>query len=321
MPTLLAVAALLTACSSPEPEPRVPTSWLAEPKEEPGGRPGRLELLGGPNRSYRAAYSFARGRAVDDVDDGDLVLRFDWEFPEGALGTTGDQRSVFVLGVKPWAELIAQPSVRVRPAVSAAPLTPGLALIVRLRDESLVLVRLVEVVSSTEALLTKGATAAVGFEWAPFPARPESPPDALPPAVTEGRIEVKNAAKRTPLLAGYSFRVMRGDRFDPDLSLYWNDDDCAQGAIVASHGAPELHVLGAKSWSELAKLTELPAGEPVRKVALSRDLVGVALLVKRRRGPPTIVRVVEVKPASFAEVNAGKPASLAFEWAPFTPPR
>lgn len=318
---LLLTAALLAACSSPEPEPRVPASWVPEPVEESNrGRPGRLEVVGGLGRRHQAAYSFERAQAVDEVEDGDLVLKFDWEHPEGALAATGDRPSIYVFGQQPWAELIAKPSVRARPAVHAVALTPGLATIVKLRDDSLILLRIADVKPSTDAQLTAGGKAAVSFEWAPWPARPKSPPDALPPAVTEGRIVVKNAARRSPMLGGYSFRVLRADRFDPDLSLYWNDGDCARGAIVASHETPELLVLGAKTWGELAKLTEIPTSAPVLKVDLTPDLVGTALLVRRRRGPLMIVRVVEVKPATFEEVNAGKPASLAFEWAPFTPP-
>lgn len=323
-PTLVAVA-LLTACSSPDPEPRVPPSWQAEPVEEPPtGRPGRLEVAGGAFRPHHAGYSFARGQAVDDVDEGDLVLRFDWQHPEGALAATGDQASVFVVGKKPWAELIVKPTVRAWPAVEAVALTKdvvGTAMIVKLRDESLVLLRVLEVTPSTDAQLTAGGKAAVSFEWEPFPARPVSPPDPLPPNVTQGRIVLRNAARRRPMLAGYSFKVMRGDRFDPDLTLYFDDVECRQGAILAAEQTPELYVLGTRTWAELERLTELPTSEPVRKVVPTSDLVGVAMLVRRRRGKFAIVRITEVKPATFAEVNAGKAASLAFEWAPFTPRR
>lgn len=312
-------ALLLASCTSPEPEPRVPASWQAEPADDPVvGRPGRLELVGAPFERHHAGYSFARERAVEDVRDADLVLKFDWEHPEGALAATGDRPSIFVLR-STFAEVIAQPSVRAGPPVLAVAPRPGTVMIVRLRDESLVLVRLVDVTPSTDAQLTAGGKAAVSFEWAPFPARPVSPPDPLPPGVTAGRIVLAKAAGRAPMLAGYSFRVLRGDRFDPDLSLYWNDGDLARGAIVAAHETPELHVLGPRTWPELARLTALPTTEPVRQVPLTTDLVGVALLVKRRGGQFALVRVTAVRPATFAEVNAGKGAALEFEWAPFTP--
>lgn len=316
---LLPALALLASCTSPAPEPRVPPSWQAEPVDDPAaGRPGRLELVGAPFKRHHAGYSFARESAVEDVRDADLVLKFDWEHPEGAIAATGDRPSIFVLR-STFAEVIAQPSVRAGPPVLAVAPGPGTVMIVRLRDESLVLVRVVDVTPSTDAQLTAGGKAAVSFEWAPFPARPVSPPDPLPPNVTAGRILLRKAAGRTPMLAGYSFRVLRGDRFDPDLSLYWNDGDLARGAIIAAHETPELHVLGPRTWPELARLSALPTTEPVRQVPLTTDLVGVALLVKRRGGLFALVRVTVVQPATFAEVNAGKAASLEFEWAPFTP--
>lgn len=151
-------------------------------------------------------------------------------------------------------------------------------------------------------------------EEAPKPAAPA--PAA--PVAQAGRIDLVGPATG----AGYSFDQKRQVGLESqelaDLLLYFDANDCAQGAIFGHTDKTPLHVLGKKTWAELAATSAVPTTPPVTQVAPTFDLLGTGLLVQRKDGTWALVRVTEVQPATHEGLRGGGRAALAFEWAPTT---
>ena len=102
-----------------------------------------------------------------------------------------------------------------------------------------------------------------------------------------------------------------------DIMYYFDNDDCAQGAIIGYDDHAEyLFPIGHKSWRELSKL-ERPSKDAQSVVGiapLTKDKEGLAFWVKTERGEFILARIKTLHPASYADLVAGTVPTVELEW-------
>jgi hypothetical protein len=145
---------------------------------------------------------------------------------------------------------------------------------------------------------------------------------AIASAAQPGRIELAGVSGPSAG-AGWSFAQKRQVGLESqelaDLLLYFDANDCKDGAIFGHTDKTPIHVLGKKTWAEVAEVKAVPTTPPVTQLAPAADAAGTAFLVQRRDGSWAAVRLTEVTPATHASLQGGGKAAVAFEWAPFAP--
>ncbi len=139
------------------------------------------------------------------------------------------------------------------------------------------------------------------------------------PAVAEGftRVTVTLSGEKT--MAHYSFtdEGWVEDRVESGLTLFYDDDDCAQGAVIGYDDRRGVHILGKKTPAELTNV-----GAPEGRVRWSggirplnkKTAQGTAFFVKRQSKGLVLVHLVSVTESSYEELQEGATASFTFDW-------
>jgi hypothetical protein len=152
--------------------------------------------------------------------------------------------------------------------------------------------------------------------------------DAKPKAGGSNSNSEESAAKTITLECGkenhgvfaYSFEkeMNVNGRKETDLVLYFDGDDCAQGAIFGNDDeAGYLFPVGEKAWSELS-LDKIPLSDSKTEGAImpiTKDKEGLAFWVKTTSGRFAMVRIKSVQPANHAAFASGTKAKVELEWA------
>lgn len=118
---------------------------------------------------------------------------------------------------------------------------------------------------------------------------------------------------------GWSFVTGKkpASRREADINLYFDGDDCSQGAIFGSDDEEGyIFPIGHKRWSELS-LDDVPQVDTESVIGflpITKDKEGLAFWVKTRVGRYAMVRIKSVKPSSFSELSSGGTAEIVLEW-------
>ena len=102
-----------------------------------------------------------------------------------------------------------------------------------------------------------------------------------------------------------------------DLLLYFDADDCSQGALIGIDDRPgHLFPVGNRPWTELVKLNT-PSKDAASVAAISpltKDKEGLGFWVKTNGGGYILARIRTVQPRSFSDLISGGIAKLELEW-------
>lgn len=118
---------------------------------------------------------------------------------------------------------------------------------------------------------------------------------------------------------GYSFVTGKKptSRREVDINLYFDGDDCSQGAIFGSDDEEGyIFPIGHKLWSELS-LDDVPqvgTKSVIGFLPMTKDKEGLAFWVKTRVGRYALVRIKSVQPSSSSELSSGSTAEIVLEW-------
>ncbi len=105
---------------------------------------------------------------------------------------------------------------------------------------------------------------------------------------------------------------------EAEIIFYFDRDDCAQGALFGQDDEEGyLFPVGHKTWNELSLSDEPQANTQsvMGLVPITKQEEGLAFWVRTRNGRYVLVRVKNVRPASFSDFASGSTASVDLEWA------
>jgi len=135
------------------------------------------------------------------------------------------------------------------------------------------------------------------------------------PDVKTVLLQCNKAATRT----GWSFVTgkMPTSRREADIILYFDKDDCSQGAIFGSDDEEGyIFPIGHKLWSELS-LADVPQEDTKSVIGflpMTKDKEGLAFWVKTRNDRYALVKIKSVRPSSFSGLSSGHTAEIVLEW-------
>jgi len=132
-------------------------------------------------------------------------------------------------------------------------------------------------------------------------------------------LECRAPTSHGPVMSMFSLSLagLVSESKQADLCFYFDNDDCAGGAIVGHHDAKGwLFPIGKHDWQELQQYGNPPADgvstEAITPITKAQE--GFSFWVKTVSGRYAIVRIAGVRPATYDEVARGKTASVEFEW-------
>jgi hypothetical protein len=120
--------------------------------------------------------------------------------------------------------------------------------------------------------------------------------------------------------SAYSFVTSKNttSKREADINLYFDGDDCSQGAIFGSDDEEGyIFPIGHKLWSELS-LDDVPQVDTKSVIGflpMTKDKEGLAFWIKTRNGRYALVRIKSVQPSSYSELSSGRTAEIVLEWA------
>jgi len=151
-------------------------------------------------------------------------------------------------------------------------------------------------------------------------AKPKASGSSPNPEASTANVIPLKFGKESQGVSMYSFvkEAYVKDRKEMDIMLYFDRDDCAEGAIFGNDDEPGyLFPVGNKAWSELAldKIPEENAKTEVGIMPITKGKEGLAFWVKTTSGRFAMVRIKSVQTASIEDLISGATAKVELEWA------
>ena len=104
---------------------------------------------------------------------------------------------------------------------------------------------------------------------------------------------------------------------ETDIILYFDGDDCSQGAIFGSDDEEGyIFPIGHKTWSQLS-LDDVPESgtkSVVGFLPMTKDKEGLAFWVKTTNDRYALVKIKSIKPSSYSQISSGSTAEIVLEW-------
>ena len=151
-------------------------------------------------------------------------------------------------------------------------------------------------------------------------AKPKASGSSSNPEASTANVIPLKFGKESQGVSMYSFvkEAYVKDRKGMDIMLYFDRDDCAEGAIFGNDDEPGyLFPVGNKAWSELAldKIPEENAKTEVGIMPITKGKEGLAFWVKTTSGRFAMVRIKSVQTASIEDLISSATAKVELEWA------
>ena len=142
----------------------------------------------------------------------------------------------------------------------------------------------------------------------------DSRPKTQEPSVKAVSLECNKAAQ----MVAYSFvkEAIATKKQDVDLMLYFDGDDCSQGAMFGTDDEEGyLFPVGQATLADLS-LNDIPTDESKTEIGfrpITKDKEGLAFWVKTTSGRFALVRIKSVQPAAHADFASGAKAKIELE--------